>query len=75
MASSDGEFLAYGFTWGPVSVERTAVFEHSNGPYRVLRVVAPEVGRSVEIYISPTGRSMRVFRNGVELKEPVDLSD
>ncbi len=59
----------FGFQWGPVEVQRISAVERTNGCYRVLRVAA-EHGPALDLYISPSGRSIRVFRNGVELKEP-----
>ncbi len=55
--------------WGPVLVERISAVERPGGCHRVLRVAA-EHGPALDLYISPTGRSIRVFRNGVELREP-----
>lgn len=49
----------YGFTWGPVKVQRTAVMPQG---HHVLTV------NGLDIYVSPTGRSVRVFRDGKELK-------
>lgn len=48
---------AYGFAWGPVQVQRIAEVEGTV----VLRVVT-SVGHRLEIYVSPGGRSLRVFR-------------
>lgn len=56
----------YGFIWGPATVERVASFTHSNGKYRVLQVKTPT--KTLDIYVSPQGRSVRVFSDGVELK-------
>jgi hypothetical protein len=51
-----------GFVWGPVEVTRLTRIERSNGKYHILRI------NDLEIYVSPTGRTTRVFRNGEELK-------
>lgn len=57
----------YGFRWGPLVVQRGAEFERQdNGPHRVLRLI-PDSGPRLDIYVSPTGRSVRVFRDGKEL--------
>ncbi len=56
----------YGFTWGPMRVQRITAIDRSNGTYRVLGVHCG--GRPLEIYVSPTGRSVRVFRDGRELR-------
>lgn len=55
----------YGFDWGPASVERATIIERPNGPYRVLTVRTPF--QEFQLYISPTGRSVRIFRGGQEL--------
>lgn len=52
----------YGFTWGPAEVTRMATF-------RETRVLGIRTGRhKVAVYVSPTGRSVRVFKDGKELK-------
>ena len=53
----------YGFTWGPVRVERIANFKPRKD--REAYVVGVN---DLEIYVSKTGRSVRVFRGGRELK-------
>jgi hypothetical protein len=57
------------FRWGPVTVARISAVQRGNGCYRVLRIT-PEHGRALDIYISPSGCSMRVFADGIELKAP-----
>jgi hypothetical protein len=54
--------LRYGFAWGPVEVVRVTTIKRANGTYHILRV------NDLEIYVSPTGRTTRVFRGGEELK-------
>lgn len=56
--------LLYGFRFGPVLVWRYAGLPEDR---RVVRIAADE-GDPIDIYISPTGRSLRVFRGGKELK-------
>ncbi len=58
---------AYGFTWGPARVERLMAFRRRTGLARVLRVSTAFPGQDIEIYISPSGRSVRVFRGAQEL--------
>lgn len=53
----------YGFNWGPVKVERLANFK----PRKDREVFIVGVN-DVEVYVSKTGRSVRVFRDGKELK-------
>lgn len=71
--SDDGD-TRYGFKWGPVAVERMAEFPRSNGQAKVIgiyRVDGPhraDMFQMLEIYVSPRGRSVRVFRGGKELK-------
>lgn len=52
----------HGFDWDQIKVFRWAEFIRKNGVYRALRV------NDLTIYVSPTGRITRVFRNGKELK-------
>lgn len=55
----------YGFQWGPATVERLAAIDRSGRVSRVLQIAA---GRhQLTVYISPTGRSLRVFKDGREL--------
>jgi hypothetical protein len=53
----------YGFAWGPLEVTRMSVFRDTG----VVRV-STETGAKINIYVSKTGRSLRVFRDGKELK-------
>lgn len=59
----------YGFTWGPIKVTRVTQVERRRGAgnTRVLQVLTA-TGVTLNIYVSPTGRSVRVFRGGKELK-------
>lgn len=50
-----GKVTQYGFLWGPMEVSRLADI----GTHRVIRVEAGK--HHIEIYVSPTGRSIRVF--------------
>lgn len=54
----------YGFEWGPITVQRTSEVEFikGRGKHRALRVSTPY--HLLEIYVSPTGRTVRVFENG-----------
>lgn len=55
----------YGFAWGPVEVERTASIDG-----QACLTIRTDAGKSISVYVSPTGRSLRVFRdNAHELKE------
>jgi len=59
----------YGFKWGQVVVERMASFMPRVGSpcsRKMLRVRTDST--AVEIYVSPGGRSIRVFKDGKELK-------
>lgn len=53
----------YGFRWGPLVVERVATYPAKNGDYRVIRV-RTDAGKRIDIYVSPTGRSVRVYSDG-----------
>lgn len=55
-----------GFEWGPLVVERTMQIERKTGTSRVLHLTTP-FGR-YEVYVSPTGRSVRFFHDGKELR-------
>jgi hypothetical protein len=56
-----------GFTWGPMEVVPAAGFHRRDGIYRVVTITTT-AGRQLDIYVSPTGRSVRVFRKGKEMK-------
>lgn len=53
----------YGFTWGPLAVERATIMP--SGAHVV--TVTSSAGKSLDIYVSPAGRSVRVFDRGSEL--------
>jgi hypothetical protein len=53
----------YGFAWGPMSVTRVA--EHKG---TVVVDITTDTGKSISVYVSPTGRSVRVFGDGAEWK-------
>lgn len=66
---STAETTQFGFVWGPIEVVR--MFEDKRG--RMLGLRAPPSNYvngkwKLEIWISPTGKSIRVFRRGKELK-------
>lgn len=56
----------YGFEWGPATVERATTFDYYGKPYRVLELKTST--KTLNIYISPHGRSIRVFCEGKEWK-------
>jgi hypothetical protein len=51
--------------WGPLEVVRRATFPRKNGEDHVLRVKT-EAGKAIDVYVSPTGRSIRVYSDGKE---------
>lgn len=53
----------YGFAWGPMSVTRVAEIRGT-----VVVDITTDTGKSISVYVSPTGRSVRVFGNGAEWK-------
>ena len=53
----------YGFEWGAAKVTRLA---HIDGRYHVMAVDTPH--RHVQIGVSPTGRAVRVWIDGKEVK-------
>jgi hypothetical protein len=52
-------YTEFGFNWGPAEVTRCATLPEDR---RVVRVKTPH--RTLDIYISATGRSVRVFEPG-----------
>jgi len=63
---SDLDINSYGFTWGPLKVTRVADFEPRMGR-RLVVLGASTDHHTVEICVSATGRSVRVFRDNKEL--------
>jgi hypothetical protein len=57
----------YGFEFGSARVTRMA---HIEGRYHVMAVDTPH--RHVQVAVSPTGRSVRVWMDGVELGPDTD---
>lgn len=57
----------YGFEWGPVTVTRLASFSPKAGRGRYYMVEVRSVHHTLTIHVSPTGRSVRVFKGGKEL--------
>lgn len=47
----------YGFAWGPALIERY----WSDDKGRVVLGIKTDAGREVTVYVSPTGRSVRVY--------------
>lgn len=56
------EDTEHGFVWGPMEVTRTAVMDG-----RVVLRIETSAGQEVTVYVSATGRSLRVFKDGTEL--------
>ena len=57
--------MPYGF---PVALEMYEVHLRADRkPHYRFRIIAPKEAQDVEIYVSPTGKSVRVYRNGIEL--------
>lgn len=52
-----------GFAWGPMEVKRSYVFRGSG-----VLLVTTDTGEQVEIQVSRTGKSLRVFRDGKEMR-------
>jgi hypothetical protein len=57
----------YGFAWGPLEVVRA--MEHKG--YCALDIKT-EAGKRITVYVSPTGRSIRVLGEGGEWKAQTD---
>lgn len=56
----------HGFKWAQIEVERTTDFRRRGRTWRVISLLV-NGERRLEIYVSPTGRRLRVFRDGKEL--------
>ena len=52
----EGEITNYGFRWGPVEVIRAC----ADGRYHTLLLYTEH--QEVQIHISPTGRSVRIYQ-------------
>lgn len=63
------ELTDYGFDWDQVNVERLASIKRkASDPHsdKIIRIRTKY--RTLEIYVSPTGRSVRVWRDHKEIK-------
>lgn len=57
-----------GFVFGPATVEARAAIERRTGEGRTVVIrITTEAGRTLDVYVSPKGRSVRVFQGGTEL--------
>lgn len=54
-----------GLTWGPLTVEFWSVFEH---PEMGRNITIRAGGKSITVYVSEKGKSIRAFKNNQELK-------
>lgn len=63
--TDEGTLTLYGFTWGPMTVERAASL---SGKWRELRVFT-DAHDGIVVYVSEAGRSVRAFdaRTGREM--------
>lgn len=64
--SSDHAVTQFGFIWGPMAVERTAVF-----PDHYVLAVKTEHGLELHIYVSKGGRRIRVWHRKVRAGQVV----
>ena len=53
----------YGFEWGPLEVKRACVIRGSH----ILRIITEH--HDLEIAVSPTGRSIRIYQDGQEMRK------
>lgn len=62
----------FGFKWGPVEVRRLASFPRTGGGKCIVMGLYVGEGdkreQKLEIYVSPSGRSVRCWRDGRELR-------
>lgn len=63
MAEDSGGSTRFGFWWGPLEVYRMARFRGT----RVLGIAVNEKN-ILEVSVSPSGRRVRVWKNGREMK-------
>lgn len=64
-ADRPGDYHArYGFRWGPMGVTRLAELPDGR---RALQIASDGTDDTITVYMSRTGRSVRVFRNGKEM--------
>jgi hypothetical protein len=61
MTDDYGAHTPFGFVWGPAEITRCALLPKDS---RVLQIKTPY--RSLDVYVSATGRSVRVFSDGEE---------
>lgn len=66
---AEGFDTDYGFVYGPMEVIRAAKVVGKQGKVKSFIITVATERESVDIYVSPGGRSIRVFRtgDGVEL--------
>lgn len=62
----------YGFTWGPLEVTRMARFKTGTDRESYVVRIRTDAGKALDVYVSRTGRSLRVFDSGKELKREGD---
>lgn len=63
---SDLGVTDHGFTWGPLRLSRIATFKLGRGRLRVVGIDTDH--HRLQISVSATGRSVRVWLDGRELK-------
>jgi hypothetical protein len=60
---TDASLTRYGFQFGAAEVTRLTDFKGT-----AVIEVSTTAGRNVQIYVSPKGKSLRVFRDGKEMR-------
>lgn len=63
------EVTQYGFKWGGAQVTRIAEGPKGTTVIGIGAAGDPDWKHAIEVYVSRTGKSVRVFRKGVELKQ------
>ena len=62
----------YGFDWHAARIERCISHEPKKGKGKMVviavRAIDDDYAKQIDIYVSPTGRTVRAFRGGKELK-------
>ena len=66
------EFTQYGFDWESARVERVASVQRKKADKKkwvciAVRNTKDDYKKQIDIYVSPSGRTVRAFRGGKEL--------
>lgn len=68
-AVDEDDVEQYGFRWGQLVVQRWMTHVNRRGTARLLGILTDH--HELQVHVSPTGRSVRVWLDHVELKPEV----